>query len=245
MALHLADAVADAVALVFGDRAQDSKHEFGNAVSAHVTTEVDHVQADAGRLQFLKRAERVGGGSECAVKASGDNHVTGSGRLKQPCTFRALGERRRATDAGFDKEQVSAPRNRRPLGGMRRTSWTPDPVPRWLNTSRDITSTPNASPCRFPVRDASWFRRRFSRCWRKKSNKASVSHVLAAQSIKNWVGQAECDADRRGKGRQGLRYEKRLCWKSKKQGVRPREKQHRSDKEGDTLKIKLDSDGNY
>jgi hypothetical protein len=60
MALHLADAVADAVPLVLRDRRQDSEHQLGNAVAAHVATEVDHVQTYAVRLQFLKRAESVG-----------------------------------------------------------------------------------------------------------------------------------------------------------------------------------------
>jgi hypothetical protein len=46
------------------------------------------------RLQFLKRAQRVGGRTEGPVKAGGDNHVAGPGRLKQPLALRPLGERR-------------------------------------------------------------------------------------------------------------------------------------------------------
>src|SRR5262249_32922460 len=45
MALHVPDALADAVALVLRDRRQDREHELGNAIAAHVAAKIDHVEA--------------------------------------------------------------------------------------------------------------------------------------------------------------------------------------------------------
>jgi hypothetical protein len=109
MALHLADTVGDTVAFVFGDRGQDGEHRLGNAVAAWVATEVDHVQADAVRLQFLKRTESVGSGSEGAVEARCNDNVAGLRRLKQALAFRAVGERRGPADTTFNKELSDGP----------------------------------------------------------------------------------------------------------------------------------------
>jgi hypothetical protein len=71
MSLYLPDALADAVALILGDRGQDREHELADAVAAHVTAKIDHVEADAVRLQFFKRPERIGCRAERAIEARG------------------------------------------------------------------------------------------------------------------------------------------------------------------------------
>lgn len=50
VALDLGYAFADAVTLCLGDRRQDREDEFADPVARHVTTKVDHVQADVAGL---------------------------------------------------------------------------------------------------------------------------------------------------------------------------------------------------
>jgi hypothetical protein len=69
--LRVEDALADAVALVLGNGAQDCENQLADAVAADIATEIDEVQADFGLLQFFKRFERIGGGAEGAIKFGG------------------------------------------------------------------------------------------------------------------------------------------------------------------------------
>ena len=65
---------------------------FADAVAAHITTKVDHVQADAILLHLLQGAERIGRRPEGAIQSGRDHHVAPS---KQPTGVArpTLGER--------------------------------------------------------------------------------------------------------------------------------------------------------
>jgi len=107
MAFRIADALADAVALILRNGRQDLEHELGDAVAANVAAEIDEVQADLVLLQLFERFERIGGGAERAIKFRGDNNITRLERRQEPLTFRTIRERHRAGHAGVDENSAT------------------------------------------------------------------------------------------------------------------------------------------
>jgi hypothetical protein len=61
MALCIADALTDAVALIFSNSRQDREDQLADAISGHVAAEIYEVQADLFPLQILECFKRVGG----------------------------------------------------------------------------------------------------------------------------------------------------------------------------------------
>ena len=90
MALRIADALADTVALIFRNGRQDREHELGDAVAANIAAEIDEVEADLVLLQLFERFERVGGGAEGTIKFRRDNNITRLQRRQEPLTFRTI-----------------------------------------------------------------------------------------------------------------------------------------------------------
>jgi hypothetical protein len=77
MALHVADALTDAIPLVLGHGAEDREDELADSIAPHVAPEVDHVQADAlGTLEEMKD-QGIGRAAEHAIELGRDHHITG------------------------------------------------------------------------------------------------------------------------------------------------------------------------
>src|SRR6516164_2667539 len=109
MPLRVSDALADTIALVLRDSAQDREHQLADAVAANIAAEIDQVKADLVLLQLFERFERVGGGAERAIKFRGDNNFTGLERRQEPLTFRTIRERHRAGHTGLNEELGDLP----------------------------------------------------------------------------------------------------------------------------------------
>ena len=64
MPLGITDALTDAISLILGNRSQDRKHQFADAVAADIAAQIDHVQPDAFALEMFEDVERIGGRSD-------------------------------------------------------------------------------------------------------------------------------------------------------------------------------------
>lgn len=83
VALHVADALAGAVALGFGHSGQNGEDQLAHAVAGHIGAEIHHVQADALFLEPAEDGERVEVGAEHAVELGGDDGVARAERRQQ------------------------------------------------------------------------------------------------------------------------------------------------------------------
>jgi hypothetical protein len=77
VALHLCHALADAVALGFGNGRQDGEHQLADAVARQVAAEIEHVECDLPFAQIRHDAERVHGRSEHPIQFWNQYDVAG------------------------------------------------------------------------------------------------------------------------------------------------------------------------
>ena len=90
MALSVAYALAQAVALPFSDSGEDGEHHLRHAVADHSPQAIDHVKADTVAFELLEHSQRVAGVTEGAIELGGDNDVALARSLDEALALRAV-----------------------------------------------------------------------------------------------------------------------------------------------------------
>ena len=73
--LDLANALADSVALGFGEGGSDRQEQLGHTIARDVAAEIEQVELDAPRLQAFDDLKRVERRAEQAIELRGDDNV--------------------------------------------------------------------------------------------------------------------------------------------------------------------------
>src|SRR3954447_21302504 len=107
VALHVRDALADAVALRLGERGDDGHEQLPVPVS-HVAAHVEQVERHAALAEPLHHLEGIEGRPERPVELGGDHRVAGLQGGHQLAAGRALGQGHAAAHALLDEHPLDA-----------------------------------------------------------------------------------------------------------------------------------------